>query len=192
MWVKVFKHKNWYYYPWSYFTWTLKSTKKSCRDEMKENFAYDWYEVPAQDTPRIISKTYDCIKGFLDTYLTEWRRLEIISSQDYCERLYSARCTLRIVNITWSTIASSDNYFSYDVRRKLCLEFFNDIKPLNPTYDKFYDIHYKEIYEWKNQWFNIEEIKEKYKNIEPAEAANTKTEETEPTKSEDDLMDLPF
>ena len=39
---------------------------------------------------------------------------------------------------------------------------------------------------------NIEEIKEKYKNIEPAEATNTKTEETEPIKSENDLIDLPF
>lgn len=195
--TRVFKHKDWYYFASSYFYWTLKHTKKACRDEMKENFAYDWYETPAQDTPRIISKTYDSIKTFIDTYLTEWRKLQIISTTDYCERLYSARCMLRIVNNTWQTIASSDSYFSYDTRRRICLEFFDDVKWINPDYDKLYDIHYKELYEWKNQGFNIEELKEKYKDWiqTETEVVNTQTESVNTQTvctSEDDLMELPF
>lgn len=181
---RIFKSVHWYYTYWTYWTWTLKKTKKACWEEMKQNYQYLWYRSPAQDTPKIIVETYNSLKSFLDTYLTENRKIELFVTNEMSEDFYSAVLEIRIRDTAWNTIASSSNYMNYRLRRRLTMEFFDDIKWIDPNYDKFYPIQYWEIYECKNNWFNINEIKEK---------VNSKTtEETEDNEAEVEDVILPF
>lgn len=160
---RVFKSIHWYYMSWTYWTWTLKKTKKACWEEMKQNYQYLWHDSPAQDTPRIISETYNSLKSFFDTYLIEDRKVEIYVTNETSEDFYSAIVEIRIRNTVWSTIASTNNFMGYRLRKRLTMEFFDDIKWIDEDYDKFYPIQYDEIYKCKNQWFNIDEIKSKNK-----------------------------
>lgn len=158
--MRVFKTKDYYYLSWCYYTWTLKKTKKECRDAIKENYYYfnQYSHSPAVDTPRRIANTYDKLKQFLDIYLTEDRKVEIYTCNDYTENTYSAKCIVRVRSNTNNLIASTDNYCDYDVRKNICLEFFDDIQPLDENYDKLYPIEHKEIF-WKKEWFKLKDWK---------------------------------
>lgn len=129
--INLFKTDWKIYTQWLLFTWTLKKTKKDCREAYKKNWNH--YDEPAKLTPKVISETYDKIKEFLDVYYEphkeEWWKRKIITTADTAEYSTSAKC--KIVIYTKDSLAQFDStdHMQFSQRRRLCFAFFDDIKP---------------------------------------------------------------
>ena len=80
-------------------------------------------------------------------------------------------------------IAHSDNYFWYDTKRCIWLDYFENLKPISPAYDKFYESKLWEIFEMEG-WFEVDEIK----NSDLIKNAN----ETTQWENETEWTVLPF
>lgn len=138
--INLFK-SNWKIYRgWLRFYWTLRKTKKECREAYKKDWCY--YTRPAKLTPKIISETYDQIKKFIDDHLTEtedndrnWWKFIIETSPESAEYTLQSRCCVKIIDNAWNIQFDSRDFMWYNQRRRLCLAFFDNIEPME-EYDK--------------------------------------------------------